>query len=206
MTNTLQFKLLTDDESYFLGALLLRWMPAKDTVERKGVLISILKMLSYNMPAAKDLDVPKFKDERTFKLSTMIKGASSSFNNLLKSFKKFAQSGKGSVASLIWPREFRPIQQPLLSLTLPTEEKYRRDRRWITPRVRDFSCSTREFGLSDGGQGINVTSSDLKSFYNLSVEAQKRVHVAQEPSRVHCSFLSFSCCTGVCSALCSRSR
>ena len=87
MTNTLQFKLLKDDESYFLGALLTRLMPNKDLVSRKGVMVSILKMLAYNMPAAKDPAIPKFKDERTFKLSTMIKGASSSFNNLLKSFK-----------------------------------------------------------------------------------------------------------------------
>jgi hypothetical protein len=167
MTNSIQFKLLKDDEGYYLGALLTRLMPPKDIVHRKGVMISILKMLAYNQPAAKDLNIPRFKDDRTFKLSTMIKGASSSFSNLLKAFKKFVQSGTGSVAVLNWPKPFNPVLQPVNTLILPSEDQYRKDRRWLTTRVRDFSCAAREFGLSDGGQGISITSADLKSFYNF---------------------------------------
>ena len=52
MTNMLQFALLKDDEGYYLGALLTRLMPPKDTVQRKGVLSSI-KVLTYSQPVAK---------------------------------------------------------------------------------------------------------------------------------------------------------
>ena len=79
---------------------------------------------------------------------------------------KFAQSGQGTMAGLRWPAEFRPVPLPLTTLPLPSKERYLRDRRWVTTRVRDFSCSKREFGLCDAGQGIAVNSQGLKSFYN----------------------------------------
>ena len=184
MTNSLQFKLLKDDETYHLGALLTRLMPPKDTGPgRKGLMISILKMLSYNILAAKDPAIPKFKDDRTFKLSTMIKGASSSFSNLLKQFKKFAQAGTGTVAGLRWPSDFRTVPQPSTTGVLPSEKHYLRDRRWVTTRVRDFSCSVREFGLADGGQGINIQRNDLKSFFSFPLFPITLSNFATNPTR-----------------------
>ena len=71
MRGDLLFKIHTNDSGHALGCMLMRMLDAEDT-QKKGFLMSVLRVLMHNPQLARHL--PRFEDDRKVKFSVMFRG------------------------------------------------------------------------------------------------------------------------------------
>merc|ERR1712185_164793 len=96
-------RILPTDSPYILGALLVRMLPHRDHTKR-GPLISILRVLSYNPHLANGM--PRYEDNRRFKLKKMLK-SSDLLTSLFDAVREYLVAHQAEVR---WPPQRPPYK------------------------------------------------------------------------------------------------
>jgi hypothetical protein len=150
MTSSLDFKILETDSTFHLGNMLLRFMPEADT-NRKSTLMSLLRITSSNVSIAQSKDMPKWKDERKFKISIVFQK-----QNVFEKFFTSVRAHLEKISTqLIWPSIANMDDACMPEIEVPRTLS----RSWVCPRIANFACSRRELTI-----GVRDSTEDIRAF------------------------------------------
>ena len=170
LTDTLRFRILTDDKPFHLASLLVRCLPTSDW-QPPSELMSVLRAVSDDYALSHRM--PKYKDDRRFKML----GSMDVTKKLLKAVaEQFSKEKTLAVAEKKWTA----FEAPATLCVAPAHELQAKLRLWTMPRATNLACRQRslkplklcaksEYGDSSGSSGsqkediLEVPSADLEA-------------------------------------------
>ena len=167
MTCKVQFRLLSADNTYNWGSILLRMLPTKDTVRSKSVFNSILRILAFNGNLCDD--APEYKDTRRFKLATVFRGQNI-IQRLIKACREYFTKAEKK-GELLWPEIHPDYVQPTSIVLGTVAELENTDRLLTAPRASNSGLSKQYLRpvppVTAHGSKVEVTMRDIASFSSL---------------------------------------
>ena len=137
MTASLNMRILPADSPYILGALLVRSLPPSDH-RRRGPLMSILRVLSYNPHLASGM--PRYEDNRRFKMRRMLK-SSDMLKALFDAVREYLVKHQSQVR---WPPQRPPYRaSAMIKIEAVGELREKLQRRWLDADVTDSANESR---------------------------------------------------------------
>ena len=167
MTHTITVKVLPEDDSFFMAAIMARMLPDQDLTP--SIMLSIIRVLSRNPGLVKDANIPRtaMKSGGFF-----FKGGDNPFGKLLQQWQAWLTkilAQPGALVDWVAPDAGKMIELPM---TVPVPQATALPRDMICPRLTNVGCNRMEVGvkpdaLGSGKRIPGLTTEDLKSFSNL---------------------------------------
>ncbi len=172
LKQSVQLKILPEDDSVTWAATLLRFLPWKQ-IMRRDLLMSILRCLSYNPDVTPDAPpiVPKMSvDKLVDQVHAYLSGCRNSIN---------------------WPRSHMSYIPPTSVSLPPLTNLQKVDKSWFSLRVPDSECTSRRLEPFSFGS-LNLSAADVQAFASapmapigLTTYVVQRTRMQQGKSRVN---------------------
>lgn len=170
MTSTLLVRILDCDNCYNWACILLHLMTPKK-FKKTQTMISVLRILCNNPDLV--IEMPKYEDDRKYKLTIVFKGQ----NVIQKLLEKCNTHLRTKTAYIKWPPTSQqyPPWSPGSHVTLPLALNVKRDRAWLAPRVMDLGLNKRAYGpigaTASDGIAVGIDVNDSKYFATSPMDA-----------------------------------
>ena len=168
MTRTLSIKILEEDNTFILAAMLLRVLPDQDLVP--SIMLSILRVLCRNPGLSADPNIPKTAIQKG---GFFFKGGDNPFGKLLQQWQAWFTKKISDPAVIIDWVASDANKMIELPATVPVPNPDRLPRDMICPRLTNVGCSRMEVGVkpeATTGKRIPGLSTEdcVHSVHNLS--------------------------------------